>query len=74
MRYWLSVGAEPTRQVQHILERYDFVPKRPHPYGSQHFYEKKEKPVGMQFWMGMKNTSRSSLNRVDLYYRQLLQE
>lgn len=34
VRYWLSVGATPTRGAQRLLEKFEFVPKRPTPFGS----------------------------------------
>ena len=45
-RYWLSVGAQPTRGVQRLLEKFDFVPKKPAVFGSPHAYERPEKQYG----------------------------
>ena len=36
VRYWLSVGATPTKGVQFLFEKHGFVPKRGPPFGSQH--------------------------------------
>lgn len=51
--YWLANGATPTKGVHRILEKFDFVPKAPHPYGSKHIYEKPEveyAPSTMEVW------------------------
>jgi len=53
MRYWLSVGAEPTPQVAKLLEKFDFCPKSIAPFGSQHKYEKPEKVYSMQAFRGL---------------------
>ena len=43
IRYWLSIGALPTKGVHRILEQFDFVPKKPPPFGSKYQYEKPKK-------------------------------
>ena len=45
VRYWLSIGAQPTNGVAKILNKYgaDFWPKLPVPLGSASLYEKPEK-------------------------------
>ena len=43
IRYWLSVGATPTRGVHRILEKFDMVPKKPLPFGSIYDYERPER-------------------------------
>ena len=42
-RYWLSVGAQPTKGVIRLLNKYDFFPKHPAPHGTASVYEKPEK-------------------------------
>ena len=43
IRYWLSVGAQPTNGVIRLLNKFDFYPKSPVPFGSATLYEKPEK-------------------------------
>jgi len=73
MRYWLSVGATPTRGAQRLLEAYGFVPKAPRPFGRKHAYSKPEKPPLKKFYTPF-NVRRVNTNRVVLHYRQKLHE
>ena len=45
IRYWMSVGAQPTNGVAKLFNKYgdDFYPKLPVPFGSQSLYEIPEK-------------------------------
>ncbi len=47
LQYWISVGAQPTEKVRKLLEKIDFLPKKPAPYGDKYLYEKpaKERPL-----------------------------
>ena len=49
MRYWLSVGASPTNAVHRLLEKFDFVPPLPDPYGRSSRYERPEKQYPIHF-------------------------
>ena len=42
-RYWLSIGAQPTRGAAVILHKFGLWPKPPVPFGSESLYEKPEK-------------------------------
>jgi ribosomal protein S16 len=70
IQYWLGVGATCTNRVHRILEKFDFVPKTPVPFGSASLYEKPEKEYSLQYYskQGPKGNNR------DLYLRQQLQE
>lgn len=74
VRYWLSVGAEPTGRVQRLLEKFDFVPKAYAPFGSQHQYQKPEKVYGLQAFRGLGKMGGQSEQRIEHYYRQRLQD
>jgi len=67
MRYWLSVGAQPTGGVMRLLEKFDFYPKRPTPHGRVSTYEKPERVYQLQGWKKGKPKDNS------LHYQQLLQ-
>ena len=41
-RYWLGVGAQPTKGAARILNKFGFWPKPPVPHGSASLYEKPE--------------------------------
>jgi len=45
IRYWLSVGAQPTKSVVRLFNQFgdDFFPHYPVPFGSASLYEKPEK-------------------------------
>lgn len=73
MRYWLSVGAIPSQRVQRLLEKFDFVPKTPRPFGSQHDYQKPEREYKMQHFRGL-GKSGVIENKVKFHYKQKLQE
>lgn len=73
MRYWLSVGATPTRGAQNLLEKYGFVPKAPRPFGSEKQYTKPVKTYKQLFYTPM-GEKRIKSNRVVLHYRAKLQE
>jgi len=50
IRYWLSVGAQPTGGVIRLLEKFDMYPKRPIAHGSKSLYEKPERVYSLQGW------------------------
>lgn len=50
IRYYLGIGAQPTKKVHKLLEKFDFLPKMPVPYGSKYLYEKPAKPVPPEFY------------------------
>jgi len=62
IRYWLSVGAQPTGGVVRVLSKYgtDFFPKYPIPYGKERTYEKPERKYGL---MGYRKNYRKTLNK-----------
>jgi flagellar biosynthesis GTPase FlhF len=70
IRYWLSVGAEPTKGVVRLLNQFDFYPKTPVPWGSDNLYEKPDKVYQLEGW---KDHFKSHKN-ASLKYRQMLQE
>jgi len=39
-RYWIGVGAQPTLQVARLLNKFDFFPKPPVPFGTHSTWEK----------------------------------
>jgi small subunit ribosomal protein S16 len=43
IRYWLSVGAQPTKGVVRLLNKFDMYPKTPVPWGADNCYEKPDK-------------------------------
>jgi flagellar biosynthesis GTPase FlhF len=64
------MGATCTNRVHRILEKFNFVPKTPVPFGSASLYEKPEKEYSMQYY----SKSGPKGNNRDLYLRQQLQE
>jgi small subunit ribosomal protein S16 len=42
-KYWLSVGAEPSRQVHRLFSKFGLLPQLPPKYGSVHHYDKPER-------------------------------
>jgi len=69
VRYWLSVGAQPTLGVQRLLHRFDLWPRPLVTHGSASLYERPEKKV-----LGVKQT-RSAFNKFRNqrdHYRNLL--
>ena len=50
VQYWLGMGATCTNRVHRILEKFNFVPKTPVPFGSASLYEKPEKEYSMQYY------------------------
>lgn len=70
-RYWLSVGAEPTKGVARLLEKFDMVPPKPKHYGSTYSYEKPVKEYGQQALYNFKRLDKSS-KAPELWYRQQL--
>lgn len=64
------MGATCTNRVHRILEKYDFVPKTPVPFGSASLYEKPEKQYKMEYYK--KRAPKG--NNKELYLKQQLQE
>ena len=50
IQYWLGAGATCTNRVHRILERFDYVPKLPVPFGSESLYPTPEKQYKMQYY------------------------
>ena len=73
IRYWMSVGAQPTDAVVRVLNRFgnDFWPKLPMPFGSASLYEKPKREYGIA---GHKDTGFTKLHHSKYRYRQMLQE
>jgi len=74
MRYWLSVGAIPTKGAHRVLERYGMVPKMPRPHGSVHDYEKPERHFKTYPFKGFGEARAIRHNEIAFTYRQKLQE
>lgn len=72
IKYWLSVGAEPTRAVQRVLHRFseDLWPKPVVPLGSEQMYEKPEKTYFIHHYRDYFKKSRHEKYK----YHQMLQE
>ena len=70
IRYWLSVGAQPTKGVVRLLNKFEFYPKTPVPWGSDNLYEKPEKVYQIEGW---KDHFKNNKNP-DWKYKQMLQE
>ena len=45
LKYWLGVGAEPTKGVQKLLWKIGFLPKKPPPFGTASLYPRPETPT-----------------------------
>lgn len=73
VRYWLSVGAEPTKGAAALLRKFDFVPSKLAPFGSKHAYEKPLKPYQNRHFRAMGQVTGHD-NRIAFHYRQKLQE
>jgi hypothetical protein len=70
IRYWLSVGAQPTKGVVRLLNKFEFYPKTPVPWGSDNLYEKPDKVYKIEGW---KDHFKNNKNP-DWKYKQMLQE
>ena len=72
VRYWLSVGAQPTNGVAKMLNKYgsDFWPKLPVPLGSASLYERPEKQYKLE---GYKDYF-SEVRNPRFAYKQMLQD
>jgi len=70
IQYWLGMGATCTGRVHRILEQFEYVPKKPVPFGSHTLYEKPEKNYNMSYYKkkGPKG------NNAELFLRQQFQE
>lgn len=58
-RYWLGVGAQPTKGVIRVLEKFNFFPRYPVPFGSKSLYEKPKRTYEPRhfkdYFKGMRN-------------------
>lgn len=70
LQYWLGVGATATNRVHRILERFEYVPPTPVPFGRHTLYERPEKEYKLEHY---KKTGPKGNNQ-ELYLRQQLQE
>lgn len=59
VRYWLSVGAEPTPGVIRVLNRYGLYPKSPTSFGKDTLYEKPLKEYKLNNWRDGWKTTRN---------------
>lgn len=72
MRYWLSVGAEPTDAVVRVFNKYGGIyPKLPIPHGSSTLYEKPKKSYHYPHG-NVKNLWHNKGSNAKYKYRQLL--
>ena len=69
-RYWLSVGAQPTKGVIRLLNKFDFFPKHPVPFGTDSVYEKPEKIYPLEGFRDHFKKQRDP----GMVYKQMLQE
>ena len=69
IRYWLSVGAEPTKGVVRLLNKFEFYPRTPVPWGSASLYEKPDKVYQIEGWKDQYKSKRNTMK-----YKQMLQE
>lgn len=62
IRYWMSVGAQPTDAVVRVLNRFgdDFWPRLPVPWGKSSMYEKPKKIYHLD---GARDTFSKTQNR-----------
>lgn len=74
LRYWLMVGAEPTKGVQRLIEKFDFTPKRHDPFGSPHKYKKPDQVMCYRngSYRGEPFKLNANDRKVEWYYRQKL--
>ena len=74
LRYWLSVGAEPTLGVQRLLAKFgpEFYPKPVIPFGSASLYEKPEKKTFVSPFVDGREPQ--LLKNQELQYKAMLQE
>ena len=70
-RYWLSVGATPTKRVHDLLHMFDMVPKRPSVFGPLHSYEKPGKIYDITHFSKMSKKP-SKTDETTFYYKQKL--
>ena len=68
LRYWLSIGAEPTPAVIRVLNKYDMFPKKPIPWGSASNYEK---PLHQYCIQGWKDYFKQKKNPQFHYYQMI---
>ena len=67
-KYWLSVGATPTKQAHRFLARFGLLPPLPSKFGAMHEYDKPERQFQTTHFRGhadMKFTP----NRVAFHYK-----
>jgi hypothetical protein len=63
IHYWLGNGAEPTKAVHKILERFGMLPVMPPPHGSKYTYEKPQRTYNqheMEKFTKMRNINKDT--------------
>ena len=70
IRYWLSVGAQPTKGVVRLLNKFDFYPRSPVPHGALSLYEKPDKVYKIEHFKDTFNQKKT----MKLKYMKMLQE
>ena len=70
VRYWLSVGAEPSPGVVRVLNRYGLFPKSPVAFGRETTYDKPLKEYKLNNWKDGWKTNRNQ----KWHYYQMIQE
>ena len=74
-KYWLSVGATPTKQAHRLLARFGLLPALPSAFGAKHEYEKPERQFQTTYFRGHGDMKEKfTPNRVAFHYKQQLQE
>lgn len=70
------VGAEPTKGVQRLIEKFDFTPRRHDPFGSPHKYKKPDQVMCYRngSYRGEPFKLNANDRKVEWHYRQKLQE
>ena len=72
IRYWMSIGAQPTNGVARILNKFgeDFWPRFPTTHGSSSLYDKPKKVYHLE---GARDTFSKTQNP-KYHYQQMMQE
>jgi hypothetical protein len=67
-RYWIGVGAQPTLQVARLLNKFDFFPKPPVPFGTHSTWVKPQKEKKLFQFHDLAKKFRAP----DIHYKSLL--
>ena len=76
-KYWLSVGAEPSRKVHRLFSKFGILPNLPPKYGQVHHYDKPEKEPHRTYYRALGRKRDHAHNHghiLKFKYRQKLQE